>query len=60
MCDKPNLDNIFKSYLGYCDLQGLCNSFDYFERLQNHYPLPFMRETKLFKPFQIDENYPFS
>ncbi len=32
--DKPNLDNIFKSYLGYHDLEGLCNSFDYFERLQ--------------------------
>jgi len=31
--DKPNLNNIFKSYLGYCDLEGLCNSFDYFERL---------------------------
>jgi hypothetical protein len=27
---KPNLDNIFKSYLGYHDLEGLCNSFDYF------------------------------
>jgi hypothetical protein len=21
--DKPNLNNIFKSYLGYCDLKGL-------------------------------------
>ncbi len=28
------LDNIFKSYLGYHDLEGLCNSPDYFERLQ--------------------------
>jgi hypothetical protein len=31
--DKPNIDNIFKSYLGYCDLEGLCNSTNYFERL---------------------------
>jgi hypothetical protein len=31
--DKPNLDNTFKSYLGYHDLEGLCNSLDYFERL---------------------------
>jgi hypothetical protein len=29
--NKPNLDNIFKSYLGYHDLEGLCNSPDYFE-----------------------------
>jgi hypothetical protein len=35
--DKSNLDNIFKSYLGYCDLKGLCNSFDYFEMLQKNY-----------------------
>jgi hypothetical protein len=28
--DKPNFNNIFKSYLGYCDLQGLHNSHDYF------------------------------
>jgi len=34
MQNKPNLDNIFKSYLGYYDLEGLCNSLDYFERLQ--------------------------
>jgi len=32
--DKPNLNNIFKSYLGYHDLQGLLNSPDYFERLR--------------------------
>jgi hypothetical protein len=31
--DKPNLDNIFKSYLGYRDLGGLRNSPNYFERL---------------------------
>jgi len=30
--DKPTLNNIFKSYLGCCDLESLCNSFDYFER----------------------------
>jgi hypothetical protein len=24
--DKPNLDKIFKSYLKYCDLEGLCIS----------------------------------
>jgi hypothetical protein len=34
--DKPNLDNIFKSYLGYCGLEGLRNSPDYFERLQKN------------------------
>ncbi len=34
--NKPNLDNIFKSYLGYRDLEGLHNSFDYFERLQKN------------------------
>jgi hypothetical protein len=33
---KPNLDNIFKSYIGYHDLQDLCNSFDYFEKLQKN------------------------
>jgi hypothetical protein len=32
--NKPNLDNIFKSYLGYRDLEGLHNSNDYFKRLQ--------------------------
>ncbi len=32
--NKPNLNNIFKSYLGYCDLKGLRNSFNYFERLR--------------------------
>jgi len=32
--DKPNLNNIFKSYLGYHDLQGLLNSHDYFEKLR--------------------------
>jgi len=32
--DESNLDNIFKSYLGYCDLEGLCNLPDCFERLQ--------------------------
>ncbi len=31
--DEPNLDNIIKSFLGYHDLEGLCNSLDYFERL---------------------------
>jgi len=25
-----------------------------------HYPLSFMHETKNLKPFQINENYPFS
>jgi len=30
--DKPNLDSIFKPYLGY-DLQGLNNSPNYFENL---------------------------
>jgi len=34
--DKPNLDNIFKSYFGYRDLESLHNSPDYFERLQKH------------------------
>ncbi len=34
--DKPILDNIFKSYLGYHDLKGLHNSPNYFERLQKH------------------------
>ncbi len=34
--DKPNLNKNFKSYLGYHDLQGLCNSLDYFERLQKN------------------------
>jgi hypothetical protein len=32
--DKPNLDNILKSYLDYHDLQNLCNSPNYFERLR--------------------------
>jgi hypothetical protein len=31
--NKSNLSNTFKSYIGYRDLEGLCNSFDYFERL---------------------------
>jgi hypothetical protein len=31
--NKLNLNNIFKSYLGYHDLKGLCNSPDYFVRL---------------------------
>ncbi len=31
--NKPNLDNTFKLYLSYRDLEGLCNSYDYFERL---------------------------
>jgi hypothetical protein len=30
--DKPNLDHVFKSYLGYCDLESLHNSLGYFER----------------------------
>ncbi len=33
MRNKQNLDNIFKSYLHYRDLEGLHNSLDYFERL---------------------------
>jgi hypothetical protein len=32
--NKPNLDNIFKLYLSYHDLEGLCNSPDYFQRLR--------------------------
>jgi hypothetical protein len=32
--NKPNLNSIFKSYLGYRDLEGLHNSLNYFERLQ--------------------------
>jgi hypothetical protein len=28
--NKPNLDDIFKLYLGYYDLEGLHNSPDYF------------------------------
>jgi hypothetical protein len=31
--NKPNLNNIFKSYLACHDLEGLCNSPNYFERL---------------------------
>ncbi len=31
--NKSNFDNIFESYLGYNDLEGLCNSPHYFERL---------------------------
>jgi hypothetical protein len=31
--DKPNLENIFKSYLGYYDFESLHNSFDSFELL---------------------------
>ncbi len=34
--DKPNLDNIFKLYKGYHDLEGLHNSIDYFEKLQKN------------------------
>ncbi len=34
--DKPNLYNIFESYLDYHDFQCLCNSPDYFERLQKN------------------------
>jgi hypothetical protein len=38
--DKPNLDNIFKSYLGYRDLKSLHNSTNYFKRLQkNLFPM---------------------
>jgi hypothetical protein len=33
---KWNLDNIFKSYLGYHDLKILHNSHDYFERLSKN------------------------
>jgi len=32
--NKPNLNNIFKSYLGCHDLEGLCNSPKYSERLR--------------------------
>jgi hypothetical protein len=32
--DKPNLNDIFKSYLGYHDLEGLHNSPNYLERLR--------------------------
>jgi len=35
--NNPNVDNIFKSYLGYHDLQHLSNSPDYFEKLQKIY-----------------------
>jgi hypothetical protein len=31
--DKSNLDKIFKSYLGCCDLEGLHTSLDYLEDL---------------------------
>jgi hypothetical protein len=31
--NKPNLDNIFKSYLGYHDLEGLHNLLYYLKRL---------------------------
>jgi len=31
--NEPNLDNIFKSYLGYRDLEGLHSSPDYLESL---------------------------
>jgi len=32
--NKPNLNNIFKSYLSYHDLEGLRNSSNYFQRLR--------------------------
>jgi len=35
VCKKLNLDIIFKSYLSYHDLESLCNSPNYFERLRN-------------------------
>ncbi len=31
--NESNLENIFKSYLGYCDLEGLHKSPNYFEKL---------------------------
>jgi hypothetical protein len=31
--NKSNLNNIFKSYLGYCDLEGLHKSPNYFKKL---------------------------
>jgi len=34
--DKTHLNNIFKSYLSYRDLQSLRNSHDYFEKLQKN------------------------
>ncbi len=37
--DKSNLDKIFKSYLGYRDLKGLCTSSNYLENLQKKYLL---------------------
>jgi hypothetical protein len=30
------MDNIFKSFLGYCDLEGFYNSLNYFESLQKN------------------------
>ncbi len=35
--NKSNLDNIFKSYLDYFDLESLCNSPNYFERLPKNF-----------------------
>jgi hypothetical protein len=32
--DKPNLNNIFKLYLGHRNMEGLHNSPNYFERFQ--------------------------
>jgi hypothetical protein len=37
--DKPNLDKIFKSYLGCRDLEGLCTSSNYLENLRIFYLL---------------------
>jgi hypothetical protein len=34
--DKPNLNNVFESYLDCHDLQCLCSSLVYLERLQNN------------------------
>ncbi len=39
--NKPNLNNIFKSYKGYNDLEGMCISLYYFKNLQNNTIWPF-------------------
>jgi len=35
--NESNLENIFKSYLGYCDLEGLHKSPNYFEKLRKKF-----------------------
>jgi hypothetical protein len=34
--NKPNLDSIFKSYLSYCDSEGLRDPHNYLKRFQKH------------------------